>query len=228
MRTDVVERVRITFGVEWPLCYASVLDQGRLWERLLRRGKIPIPYTQGYSPHPRLTFAAALPVGYTSECEILDLLLAEKTHPKVVADVARSQSPDGLRILSAEEVPLKEPPLQSNMREAYYVVTLTGRFTRTQIAKALDDFLARDTVPRQRTRKGRLRDYDLRPLVHDLSLVKNTERKTVIRMRVACGPNGSGRPEEIVEELDVPVVQCTIRRTRLIWQDRTPEPEEGL
>jgi radical SAM-linked protein len=77
MRTGVEQRLRIIYGIEGALSYASVLDIGRLWERLLHRSGMPLAYTQGFNPHPRMQFAAALAVGYTSSYEVLDLLLSE-------------------------------------------------------------------------------------------------------------------------------------------------------
>ena len=54
-----VQRTRVTFGLAGPLVYASVLDLGRLWERLLRRAGMPLAYSRGFSPHPRFQFASA-------------------------------------------------------------------------------------------------------------------------------------------------------------------------
>lgn len=226
MRTDVVERVRIIYGVEWPLCYASVLDQGRLWARLLGRAGIPVAFTQGYNPHPRLTFASALPVGYTSECEMLDVLLADEMVPDALVRAARTEAPDGLCLLSAETVALSEPSPQSKMREAEYTVTLGGTFAPGQVQEALDHLLARESIVRERKRKGRVRQYDLRRLVRDLTILSEREGETDIEMRVACGPNGSGRPEKIAEELNLEIGHCAIRRTRLVWQDSQSDAQE--
>lgn len=213
----VVQRVRIRFGVEWPLCYASVLDLGRVWERMLRRAGAPLAYTQGYNPHPRLAFATALPVGYTSAAEVVDVLLADRVDPDDLVEALRRQAPVGLTIGSAEAVPLDAPSLQAVMREARYRVTLRGA-DRTEVERALEGFLARRQVLRERERKGKVREYDLRALIRHAWVLAETDDAVEIEVLAACGPEGSGRPEELVEELGVAATGHEVRRLALIWE----------
>jgi len=217
MQTDVVQRVRVTFGVHWPLCYASVLDLGRLWERLLRRAHARLAYTQGYNPHPRLAFAAALPVGYTSDAEVVDVLLAERAEFGALRREMRRQAPEGLAIGDLVEVPLSSPALQAVMREARYRVTLYGA-EHDNVIGALKGLLARPSISRKRVRKGEVREYDLRPLIRDAQLHRDRHGEQALDVRMVCGPEGSGRPEELIEELGVPIEDYAVRRIALIWE----------
>jgi radical SAM-linked protein len=190
---------------------------GRLWERLLRRAGIPITYTQGYNPHPRLRFAAALPVGYSSSCELVGVLLAERVAPGEFLNQTRAQQPTGLDIYCAEQVPIKAAALQSKMRRAEYEVQLWLQGEPADVRQALHDFLARSSIMRQRTKKGRKVDYDLRSLVHDLGYKGCIGACHDLSMLLRCGSRGSGRPEEIIDELGLSVERYAIRRTKLIW-----------
>lgn len=219
MRTKVVQRLRITFGVDGPLTYASVLDMGRLWERLSRRARIPVAYTQGYNPHPRLQFAAALPVGYSSTSEILDTYLDERIDLREFLANVQPQCPTGLTIIGLEDVPIRAAPLQSLMRKAHYRVRVWAEESPCEIRVAIDRFLARPNIVRQRLRKRRMIDYDLRRLVHELGLSSSAGGQHELRMVVSCGPRGSGRPEQIIDELGLKVDRYTIHRTGLVWDD---------
>lgn len=225
MRIDTAQRVRVTFAIEWPLCYASVLDLGRLWERLLRRAGLPLAYSQGYNPHPRLAFAAALPVGYTSECEAVDILLSERFAVEALAGLLAPECPAGLRVLRVEEVPLEAPAPQSTMHAADYVVRLRGEFTYDALVGAPERLLARPEIVRKRQRKGRLKEYDLRPLIHEAACEEDGAGEPLLRLRLACGSEGAGRPEEIVEELGLAILRMDIRRVRLLWEDPSCDSE---
>ena len=218
MRTTVAQRVRVTFGVGGPLIYLSVLDMGRLWERLARRARLPLAYTQGFHPHPRMQFAAALPVGYGSTCELLDLLLAEALTPAAFLAMAAPHCPPGLALLGAEEVPLQAPLPQARMQSAHYQVDVDTPQTPAQLNAALAALLERDTIPRARRRKReQTTAYDLRPLIHSITAEGGDDGHHTLHMVLHCGSQGAGRPEEVLAELGL--VPSRICRTRLVWEE---------
>lgn len=223
--TEIRQRLRITYGVQMPLCYASVLDMGRLWERLLRRARIPVAYTQGYHPHPRLQFAMPLPVGYYSLAEHLDVYVAQTLDPAEILAQLTPQCPEGLTIFNVEEVPLDAPSLQALMQEAEYELHFWSPASPEYIQERLTAFMAQPTIPRERARKGRTQRYDLRALVLSLSYKGSVEgtplgREHLVTVRMPCDAQRSGRPEEILQELGVDILHYRIWRTRLIWQKR--------
>jgi len=217
MRSASVQRLRVIFGVDGSLRYISVLDMGRLWERLLRRAGVPLAYTQGFSPHPRLQFASALPVGYSSECELLDLWLAERMEPAEFASRAGDQAPQGLTILQVEEVPLKAPAPQALVHTAHYRVRLWTEAPRAEVERALGRLLAQPSLVRQRQKKGHQADYDLRPLIQEIRYLFLEGDCHELYMILRAGAEGSGRPEEVLNALGLQGTQYTIRRIRLIW-----------
>jgi len=216
MRTETVQRLRVTFAVEGAWSYASVLDLGRAWERLLRRARLPLAYSQGYNPHPRLQFAAALPVGYTSLGEMVDLWLGERMPIQEAAEAMVRQSPPGLRVLQVEEVPLAAPALQALIRAAAYRVWLTTPLPPEAVRAALEHLLAQEHIPRHRRKKDHQADYDLRPLILGLEYCSTSGTTHEIAMLLRCGQAGSGRPEEIIEAAGLAVEDRIIQRLRLL------------
>ncbi len=216
-----MQRARVTFGLSGPLVYASVLDLGRLWERLLRRAGVPLAYTQGYSPHPRFQFASPLPVGYSSECEVMDIWLDRRMDLGELVREMRSQSPVSLTIREVAEVPLAAPYPQTTLRAAEYRVYVQSPASVTEVGAAIERLLAQPAIERRRVRKkGQLQSYDLRPLIRGVrheGVEGNTHR---LWIDVQCGPQGSGRPEEIVEAMGVGASHVAIHRIRLVWGER--------
>jgi len=226
-RGRVVQRLRATYSIDDPLCYASLLDMLGLWERLLRRARVRMAYTQGFNPHQRLQFGSPLPVGYTSECEMVDVFLAEHVALAEFVRAVGGQTPVGLSIESVLEVPIKAKALQATMRAAHYRVCLRSQEGPEEVRAALSRLLSRESIVRQRTKKRRMVDYDLRPLIHDLIYTSTLGKCHELYMELACGEGGSGRPEEIIDEMALAVSDFRIHRCRLIWDD-SEEPSMPL
>lgn len=219
MQNHPIQRIRIRFSVDYPFKYASVLDMGRVWERLLRRTGMPIAYTQGFNPHPRMAFAMPLPVGYASTDEYLDVQMASAIDTATLFRAASAAAPAGLDILSAEDVPYQAPKLQGIMERAEYAVEIWSPVNAQGIQEAIDTVMAREAIVRTRVRKGKVREYDLRKLLLNMSYV-GPKHPHLVRMEMVCGPGGSGRPDQIVQELGIEVDHLAVTRTRLVWRDR--------
>jgi hypothetical protein len=104
------------------------------------------------------------------------------------------------------------------MREAHYVVSIWCACDEQQAAERIASFLARPTVMRRRRRKGRLVEYDLRPLVHTLAAAGRCEDRLTMTVVAQCGPGGSGRPEDVLDELGLAEHRYDIERVRLVWE----------
>jgi hypothetical protein len=117
-----VQRIRLTFAKDAPLRFIGHLDLGRAWERAFRRARLPLAYTLGFTPHPRLTFAAPLALGATGEGELLDIYLREEMKPDELVHRLAEQLPQGLRVAAAKLLPAEGPSLTSLTRWAEYLV----------------------------------------------------------------------------------------------------------
>jgi radical SAM-linked protein len=223
MRTMVVQRLRIIYGIADALSYASVLDIGRLWERLLHRAQMPLAYTQGFNPHPRMQFAAALAVGYTSGCEVLDLLLSEIVDIEDAAGKLHAQCPNGLAVLKVEQVPLDAPSPQASLRQMSYQLFLQANANAMEIQNAIGNLLSQTSYIYQRQRKGLTRSFNLRPLIRDIRYVKEQAGQHIIEMDLLFKAEGSIRPEEVISALALPAKRLAVHRTALYWGEQQEE-----
>ncbi len=209
-------RHRITFATRKTLAYISVLELGRLWERTLRRARVPLKYSQGYNPRPKLHFAAPLPVGCGSEAELVDIILETPTPSACIQVVLVDKTPPDLHVLAVETVPEDEAALSEQLLAAEYQVWLRN-VSDEAVREAVTRFLHADTVllPK-RGRKHRGKMYDLRALVEDLQMAPASSPWVGVWMRVSARPGATGRPDEVLKALDLIDVPRRCSRTRLI------------
>ena len=118
-------RVRVTFSKTGALRYIGHLDLNTIWERAARRAGLPLVYTQGFHPQPKMTFASALPLGFSSRCEVMDMRFNEDVDLTSLSTRLQNAMPSGLGIIHVQSVDENEPPLQTQIISAEYEVTLT-------------------------------------------------------------------------------------------------------
>lgn len=215
-----MQRLRVTFSRGEAVKFISHLDIMRLWERALRRADMPVAYSQGFSPQPRLSLAAPLAVGVTSEGEIMDLFLGKRLSPYYFIKNMKAQLPAGIDILKVEDVSVALPSLQSQVKYGEYLVVVETERPRAEIEGALDTFLDKQTLPWTHIRDGQPRHYDLRSQVDDLWLVGLDGLRCSLGMRLQVDSKGTGRPEQVTAALGFTGLPVSIHRTRL---DLTPD-----
>ena len=206
------QRLRVTFGKFAALKYTSNLDVAKIWERVMRRAELPLLYSQGFNTRPRLQLATALPLGITSECEMLDVSLRERIPLAGVAQRLQEVSPDGLRIYRIEEVAVSEAALQTRVRRAIYLVSFVEPVA--ELGRLAGELLARASIPRTIQRKLRSVEKDLRPLIFEL-LVDDSQ---TLRMCVAVGDRGNLRPQDVLQELGLQERWHRIHRQELLLE----------
>ncbi len=214
MQANYVQRLRLTFSKKGPTRFIGHLDLARTLERSLNRAQIPMAYSQGFNPRPRMQFAAALPLGYTSDCELADVWLAEKMEPEQAQGQIMSKIAPGLTLHKVEDVPFAEPALQMQTAVSTYTATLLDDTDTAVLQQRIADILAADSHIRVRVRKKKQREYDLRPLIYDLSLTE-TEGQAVIEMKLALEQNKNGRPDELLLALEIDPLATRIHRTAI-------------
>lgn len=192
-----VQRLRVRFRKGERLRYISHLDVLRHWERALRRAGIPLSYSQGFTPHPKITFAAPLPLGFVSEAELMDVLLDDRVDPKDFRERVSRQTPPDLAILEVREVGLSLPALQSLVEWADYEVDLAG-VTREEVEAAGRAFLAAERWVVLDERKDRPREVDIRPGVAWLRVTEGPCGLVRLTMRLRASQQLTVRPELVV------------------------------
>lgn len=201
-------RLRITYAKTGSLRYTGHLDLHRVWERTIRRAGLPLAYTQGFHPGPRLSIASALPLGFVGRAEIMDIWLKEEAPPeRPYKDLLQPAAPPGLVLLSVEPVDDHLPALQTQIVSAEYEVTLLEAGSGSGLEQRVADLLAAASLPRERRGKP----YDLRPLVLSLECKGDLS----LRMTLSASEGATGRPEEVLDVLGIPVEDAHIERVRL-------------
>ncbi len=227
-------RIRVTFSKTGALRYTGHLDLHTIWERAARRAGLRLIYSQGFRPQPKIQLASALPLGFSSRCELADLWLDGEADLDSLPARLQAAMPSGIGILDVERVDERAAPLQTRLLAAEYEATLPDDFDASSLDRRLTAVMDAASLPRERRGKT----YDLRPLIENLSLTppplipsghsshlrsKWEEKEGGVRvfMRLAARAGATGRPEEVLDALGIPPESARVERIRLIFN---PEP----
>lgn len=165
--------IRLRYEKTGRIRFVSHLDDVRLWERAMRRARLPLAFSQGFSPRPLMRFGPALPTTFASSAEYIDVELAEEIIPEDLATRLAAVLPEGYGVLCAEALPGKGESLQAAIVAAEYAVVVedvSGRFPsgfEAEVVHALES----DALPVTIRRKGEEKVVDLRPAVLDARVV---------------------------------------------------------
>ena len=207
-------RIRITFAKLGALRYIGQLDLHKLWERAARRAELPLAYSQGFHPQPKINIAAALPLGFSSRCEVMDMKLEKEIPLDGLREKLQGTLPTGIQVLNVENAEERAPALQTQVVAAEYEVTLPESVDGSELKRMVDSVLESESIIRERRGKK----YDLRPLIEGLSSLPMGEGSGVrVFMRLAAREGATGRPEEVLDVLGIAFEETRIERTRLIF-----------
>ena len=218
-----IQRIRAYFAKRERVRYISHLDVLRYWERAIRRAELPLSYSQGFTPHPKIQFAGPLPLGYLAEREVVDVSLDGRVElDEFLARIAGQTVPD-LPLIDAEEIPLSTPPAQAAALWADYVVDLPD-VQRERASLESGRFLALDSLEWTEERRERQRVYDLREAVASLSVLDGEPGSDGIRlrMRLSATPDFMVRPEPVLAALFGDAPAGNITRERLLFERVSP------
>lgn len=224
----MTQRVRLTFSKDGPLRWVAHLDLMRTWERTIRRAELPLSYTQGFSPHPRIALAAPLPVGVSGARELIDLWLEEDLSTSEVAKrLSRAMAP-GLTVLEVEQVAEQLPSLQSCLRAARYEVGFEAdAIDLDGVAGAIDELLARETLDWEEQRGEKVRRYDIRATILALEVGASDGGDAVISMHLSLEEGRTGRPAQVLKALGVTAQPLEIVRVALELDDARAGTSSG-
>jgi radical SAM-linked protein len=162
-----VQRLRVRYAKRGRARFTSHRDFGRAFERALRRAGVPMAYSSGFSPHPRISYANASPTGAASEAEYLEIGLAERCDPVKVQAALDAALPPGLDVV--EVVPSPPGALADLLTGSRWAVDLVD-VDATTVQQAVDRLLAEESVAVERMTKNGLRHFDARSAVVSLAV----------------------------------------------------------
>ncbi|MFN0147849.1 MAG: TIGR03936 family radical SAM-associated protein [Dehalococcoidia bacterium] len=214
------QRFRVWFRKGERVRYISHLDVLRYWERCLRRAELPLSYSQGFTPHPKLGFAGPLPLGYLAEAEVVDVTLDERVAPAEFEARLAAETSEDLGVVRVAEIPFSTPPPQAALLWADYRVDLPA----VEVAAAADgiaDFLAVKTFPWTDERREKARTYDLRAAVASLTAAP-IDGGVQLTMRLQATSELMARPEQLIAALFPEAAPMLITRVGLIFDEPSP------
>jgi radical SAM-linked protein len=205
-----VQRIRIAYNKGIELQYTGNLDMHRVWERTFRRAKLPLAYSQGFHPQPKLQQAAPLPLGFTSKAELLDVWLNTDDPIEDITKKIVNTAQPGIQVCEVKTMSLTSEPLPNLVKAAEYRITCDDPLEHKEITARINSVLAQVKIERER--RGKV--YDLRPLIQSLTLEESVP--ATIMMCLTSLPGATGRPEEVLEELKIDPFTVDVERIRLI------------
>jgi radical SAM-linked protein len=213
-------KVRLTVRKDGRAAALSHLEFMTAVQRAVKRAGIPVRWSAGFHPAPRIGFGDALPLGVASETELLDLDLASACDPVEVLAALNRELPDGIAVLAAREISRRAPSAAASLATATYRVPLPAGL-RPAVRQRVQEFLAAARVEVTRTKQGRSESLDLRPWVEALAVDEEALWLTLSK--------GSPLPVAAhLLELQVEAVRALgLCKTAVTLQEQTTDCENG-
>ena len=167
--------------------YVSHLDFVRMYGRALRRAHLPVAFSEGFNPHPVIGFALPLPVGYTSECEIIEISFTEPVSPCVVVDKLNEVLVTGVRILEGFEGKSRMKKLDYALYEIY----------PEKLPESVDDFLSMKEIFIEKKTKSGIKETDIRNDIFSITLFDDK-----IEMVLSSGSRRNLKPEVVMAAMN--------------------------
>ncbi len=198
-------RLQFKFSKEGLLRFISHLDVQRLFIRAFRRAELPVARKGGFSPQPKMSFASALPLGYTSSGEFLEVELTQSMDTAEVKKRLSSQLPDGIHVSQVEEISLDKPSLMSRLESAIYRVAFTTAepLEEKKLKDAVDHLLNREEAVIVRRSKKKVKRFNVIPFILNIEVLPTNHKfQKEMRLHLKSGQGGSVKPLEILDLLE--------------------------
>jgi radical SAM-linked protein len=221
-------RLRVRFQKLGKVRWTSHRDVARMWERACRRVRLPLAYTGGFSPRPKLSFGLALPTGAESLAEYLDMDLAEGSSVDVdgLPDLVSPALPVGVDATAAAVIDPRTPSLQEDVESCTWRLRLQQNPAGVDAPSLVGRTLASSSLLVERERKGQTSVDDVRPAILALEVVTTAAGETELEALLATRPRAL-RPPELLRALDPALEASWVCRTHQ-WIERDGLREEPL
>ena len=207
--------VRLGFTKRGKVRFVSHRDVARAFERAFRIEQLPLAFTLGFSPRPKVSFGLALSVGHESDAEYLDFELREPVDPEQLPGPLSDALPEGIEVMGAAQLVDRAPALQESVTLVEYRVTASDvgdAIVGADLLQAsVDRALASPALPVTRTRKGRESTDDIKPAIRSIELGFDHEGSPALELALSTQSRGA-RPREVLDALSVDGIVLTERR----------------
>lgn len=212
-------RAMIRFGKQPRLRFISHLDLQRFFQRAVNRTGLPIAWSQGFNPHPVMSFGSALALGWTSDYEVVDIKLSAPMGRKRVEDAVRAALPEDLPVLEVRLVDDRHPAPMAQVKMSEYMISLEGK-NADRVLGQVPAFLASDSVMAVKKTKSGEKEINIRPLALEL---KQTDAGLYARLMLT--EQNTLKPDLLVRTLSsmagVDEPEMRIHRLTLLGEDES-------
>ena len=234
MRGEAGFPVRVHFSEFGKVRFISHRDVARAFERAFRIEQLPLSFTLGFSPRPKVSFGLALSVGHESDAEYLDFELAEEIPLAPLASALSAALPEGIDVPNVVALADRAPALQEAVTAVEWNIELTvddssrnGEANSVEaVEQRVETLMAAPTLVLERVRKGRTASEDIRPAFRRMTVLGPTDNGILVGVELATRPM-SVRPAELVSALGSEFREGRVRRTRQ-WIERGSERLDPL
>ncbi len=189
-------RFRVRYEKKAYSRYLSHLDLIRIFERACSRAEVPVVFSQGFNPHPKISFGPSLSLGCTSEAEYMDLDI-DSNFKKELSAAVNPFLPDGIKITDAKEIKNKVPALTAAINKSEYLVSLHSvNWSEAEFEKSLTKLLRSEKIEIERIVKGKYKNVDIRPYIESIKL-----ENQLISIKTSTIENKTVRIKEILDQL---------------------------
>ena len=182
--------IRVKYKKEDEMIFISHLDLQRLLQRAFRRAKINLSYSEGFNPHPKMSYGNALALGVESQGEYVDIEIEDDIEVKEFLERINEQLPDGIKFVKGQEIDPKTPSLSSIIVYGEYIfnidleVPLRKEFVKSRV---LNFVKSKEIIITKKNKKGKKVEVDIRPMIRNFDLVSLDDNRVTFVSTIATG-----------------------------------------
>lgn len=182
--------IRVKYKKEDEMIFISHLDLQRLLQRAFRRAKINLSYSEGFNPHPKMSYGNALALGVESQGEYVDIEIEDDIEVKEFLERINEQLPDGIKFVKGQEIDPKTLSLSSIIVYGEYIfnidleVPLSKEFVKSRV---LNFVKSKEIIITKKNKKGKKVEVDIRPMIRNFDLVSLDDNRVTFVSTIATG-----------------------------------------
>ena len=207
-----MNRYRLQYSKTGEIRFTGNLDIQKIFERSFRRAQISISYSQGFHPQAKIVQASPLPLGFQGTSELMDIWIEHKLSATLIS-VLNKSLPIGLRIKKYQMIIHNERSLPSRMYASLYVIEVEKNIHFQSLKNSIELFLSQQEYIIERNNKT----LDIRHMVEKMNATQK-EEKIEIFLQISSLPSKTGRPENILQILNIDPACTLITRTELLYR----------
>ena len=196
--------IRVKYKKEDEMIFISHLDLQRLLQRAFRRAKINLSYSEGFNPHPKMSYGNALALGVESQGEYVDIEIEDDIEVKEFLERINEQLPDGIKFVKGQEIDPKTPSLSSIIVYGEYIfnidleVPLSKEFVKSRV---LNFVKSKEIIITKKNKKGKKVEVDIRPMIRNFDLVSLDDNRVTFVSTIATGSKANSNINILIPQI---------------------------